>query len=326
LKIDLHAHVVPRDCFEMEDSAGHKHGIAIKKNAAGQEVLPSGRPIAPRCDAKTIIENMDKVGLDMRAISMYPGDVLYNVPPNDGLMFARKQNDALAGMVDFNPKRLIGFATVPMQDMSLAVPEMDRAVKELGYKGFAILAGVNKKNLDDPEFAPFYSKVQELDVPIFVHPRGGQMPGADQMKGYFLENIVVNPLDTTLAIARIVFGGVLESFPRLRFVFAHAGGYVPFIRGRWEQGYQFIKECKTIPKPPGEYIKLMYFDTVIHFGPALSYLVDTVGPDHVVLGTDYEAPMGIFDPVAQVRNSAGISAADKEKILEETSLAVLKMK
>jgi aminocarboxymuconate-semialdehyde decarboxylase len=326
LKIDLHAHVVPRDCFEMIDKHGRNHMSEIKKNAAGDYVLASGRSVAPRSDPKIIIQDMDKIGLDMRALAMYPGAVFYDIDPDDGIAFARKQNDAIARMVQANPKRFLGFATLPMQDIDKAVPELDRAVHELGLKGVQIMASINGKNLDEPEFGPFYRKVQELDVPIFIHPRGDQSAGVERMKKYFLENLIANPLETTLAIASIVFGGVLESFPRLRFVMAHGGGYTPFIRGRWEQGFQYIRQCRTIPKPPGEYIKLMYFDTVIHFGPALAYMVDTVGADKVVLGTDYEAPMGIFDPVAQVRNAAGISAKDKEQILERSSLAALGMK
>jgi aminocarboxymuconate-semialdehyde decarboxylase len=326
MKIDLHAHVIPRECFEMIDKHGRNLVDTVVKTAAGEYVLATGRSVAPRSDPKIIIEDMDKVGLDMRALAIYPPAVFYDVDSDDGLRFSRTQNNALADMVHAHSKRLLGFATLPMQDMSLAVPELERAVKELGLQGVQIIASVNGRNLDEPEFAPFYRKVQELDVPIFIHPRGEVAAGAERMQKYFLGNLIGNPLETTLAIASIIFGRVLEDFPRLRFIVAHAGGYTPFVRGRWEQGYQFMKQCRTIPKPPGEYIKQMYFDTVIHFGPALAYLVDTVGADKVVLGTDYEAPMGIFDPVAQVRNSAGISAEDKEKILEQTSLAVLKLR
>jgi aminocarboxymuconate-semialdehyde decarboxylase len=126
-----------------------------------------------------------------------------------------------------------------------------------------------------------------------------------------------------LAVASIIFGGVLEDFPRLKFVFAHSGGYTPFIRGRWEHGYQFVAKCRSVPRPPSEYLKMMYFDCLNHFEPALAYLVDTVGPDRVVLGSDYPADMALFDTVSHVRNAGGISALDKEKILEITGPRLL---
>ena len=117
----------------------------------------------------------------------------------------------------------------------------------------------------------------------------------------------------------------MERFPKLKFLFSHAGGFIPFIRGRWEHGYEFMDEAHSTPKPPIEYFKQMYFDTVIYFSPALAYLVDTVGADHVVLGSDYPPPMGVANPVAFVRNAAGVSAADKEKILEHSSVDLLKL-
>ncbi|MFC2022133.1 amidohydrolase family protein [Chloroflexota bacterium] len=330
MKIDLHAHFIPRDCFDMVGKKGHKHGLTMGKDASGQDVLMLGNmsagSIAALCDQERRIQNMDKIGLDIQAISILPPSIFYDIDSEDGLSFCQRQNNAIAEVVRAYPDRFVGMATVPMQDMSKAVPELERAVRKLGLKAVEILSNINGKNLDEPEFWPFYQKAQDLDIPIYIHPSTGRLnAGADRMQRYFLINLIGNPLDTTLAIASIIFGGVLESFPRLRFLLSHAGGYAPFIRGRWEQGYQFIEACHSIPKPPSEYLKLMYFDTVIHFGPALAYLVDTVGADKVVLGSDYPASMGVFDPVNHVRNAAGISAASKEKILEQTSVTWLKL-
>ena len=174
-----------------------------------------------------------------------------------------------------------------------------------------------------PELWPFYQKVQDMEIPIYVHPSVNPVP--ERMQKYWLVNLVGNPFHTALAVASIIFGGVLESFPRLKFLFSHAGGGAPFIRGRWEHGYQFFEWCRSIPKPPSEYFKLMYFDTIAHSGSSLAYLVYAVGAYKVVLGSDYPPRMGDPNPIATVRHAAGISAADKEIILERSSVDLLKL-
>ncbi|MDP3878728.1 MAG: amidohydrolase family protein [Dehalococcoidales bacterium] len=326
MKIDLHAHLIPRDCLDMTDKNGRKFGLTLGRDASGREVLASaGRPssttVAEMCDPEYRIQDMDKIGLDMQVISVAPTNIFYDFDAEEGLGFARRYNDGIAEVVRDYPDRFLGMATLPMQAVDKAVLEMERSVRELGLKAVEIISNINGKNLDEPEFWPFYEKAQEMGVLIYVHPM--RVAGADRMKKYWLANLVGNPLDTTIAVASIIFGGILEKFPRLKFLFSHAGGYAPFIRGRWEHGYQYIDECRSIPRPPGEYFKQIYFDTIIHFGPALAYLVDTVGADKVVLGSDYPFAMGDPDPVATVRNAPGIPAADKELILERTSAALL---
>jgi len=328
LKIDLHAHFIPRDYLNITDREGHKYGPAIGKNASGEEVLMigdrlAGPVLAQVCDPERRIRDMDGTGLDAQAISISPTNVFYNINDEDGLDSSQKYNDAIAEVVRAHPDRFVGIATVPMQNVSEAVQELERSVHELGLKAVEVLSNINGKNLDEPELWPFYQKAQDLDIPIFVHPHN--VAGADRMRKYWLANLIGNPLDTSIAIASIIFGGVLESFPRLKFLFAHAGGFAPFIRGRWERGYRFVDECRSTPKPPSEYFELIYFDTVVHFGPALKYLIDTVGDDKVVLGSDSPYVMGDLDPVITLSNIAGISAASREKILEYNSVALLKL-
>lgn len=326
MKIDLHAHLIPRDCLDMTDKNGRKFGLTVGKDAAGQEVLmtaggSSSTTVAQMCDPRKRIQHMDRIGLDMQVISVAPTNIFYDFDAEEGLAFSRRYNDGIAEVVRAYPNRFLGMATVPMQAVDEAVLELERAVRELGLKAVEIISNINGKNLDEAEFWPFYQKAQELDILVYVHPM--RVAGADRMRKYWLANLIGNPLDTSIAVASVIFGGVLEKFPRLKFLFSHAGGYAPFIRGRWEHGYQFIDECRSIPKPPSEYFKLLYFDTIIHYGPALAYLVDTVGADKVVLGSDYPFAMGDLDPIATVRNATGISAADKELILERTSATLL---
>ena len=148
--------------------------------------------------------------------------------------------------------------------------------------------------------------------------------GTAPLKGYHLSNLIGNPMNTSIAIARIIFGGVLRDFPNLKFIFAHAGGAAPFILGRWEHGYEFVEACQTIPESPGEYFRKMYFDTVAHSVSALTYLVEQVGADKVVLGSDYPFDMSDADPISSVRN-ARISQTDRETILNRSAATLLKI-
>ncbi|MBI4332143.1 MAG: amidohydrolase [Chloroflexi bacterium] len=326
MKIDMHAHFIPRDCLTMLDSQGRPYGYVTRKDASGKDRLTpdenrEGTSIPDYCDPERRLLELDRVGLDMQALSPSPRHIIYSLDGAEGLRLCQKYNDGIARVVRTYPSRFVGMATVPLQDMARALPELERAVCDLGLKGVEILSDVNGKNLDERELWPFYQKAQDLDILVYVHPR---TPAQDNLKKYWLLNLVGHPFHTSLAIASVIFGGVLESFPRLRILFSHAGGAAPYLRGRWERAYQIDPACQTVPRPPGEYLRMLYFDSIALYDPALEYLVDTVGADRIVLGTD--APTRWQpDPITPVRNAVGISAADKERILEENSLALLKL-
>ena len=328
MKIDLHSHFVPRDCFDLTDKQGINYGPSIARDASGQEILMAdgrseGLIVAKICDPKRRIQDMDEIGLDMQAISISPPSIVYSVDGEEGLGFCRKHNDRIAEVVTAYPDRFVGMATVPMQDMSRAVPELERAVNELGLRAVEIISNINGKNLDEPEFWPFYQKAQDLDILIYVHPIN--VAGADRLQKYLLLNLIGNPTDTAISIASIIFGGVLEKFPRLKFLFSHAGGSTPFIKGRWEHGYYSRTEPRSIPKPPSEYLKLMYFDTIAHYQPALAFMIDTHGIDRIVLGSDYPFAMGDLDPVSTVQSLAELSPKDKQKIFWDNAVPLLKL-
>ena len=328
MKIDVHSHFIPRECLGLTDAKGRTYGPTIGKDASGQEVMVvGGRSFGPiisqLCDPERRLRDIERMGLDMQVISILPFSFFYDIDPDLCLTFCRRANDGIAQIVRAYPGKFVGIATVPMQNVRRAIPELERSVECLGLRGVEIGSNIAGKNLDEQEFWPFYAKVQALDVPIYVHPTN--VAGADRMQKYWLRNLVGNPLETSLAIGNIIFGGILEDFPELKFLFSHAGGFVPFIRGRLDQGYRAVAECQSIPKPPSEYLKLMYFDTVIFFGPALAYLVDTVGPHRVVLGSDYPFDMMDLDPVATVRNAPAISPASKEMILGRNAFHLLKL-
>ncbi len=326
--IDVHAHMIALGGAETEER--YKEVMPyLSRDSSGRDVLMvRGQPRYSMPEqlykAATKIQEMDKTGVDVQALSIMPL-FNYDIDPELGIGYSRMQNDAIAEVVKAHPNRFVGLATVPLQEPQEAAKELDRAMKELSLKGVEISNEVNGKNLDWPELWPFYEKAQELGAFILCHP--SNPPGAERMPKYHLLNLVGFPFATSLAIASVIFGGVLEDFPKLKLCFAHAGGFAPYQRGRLDHGYQVRAECKEIiKKTPGEYFKLLYFDTITHYTPALEYLTKTVGSDHVLLGSDSPFDMADPEPVETVNRLASISPGEKEKILGENASKLLGIK
>jgi aminocarboxymuconate-semialdehyde decarboxylase len=257
-------------------------------------------------------------------LSVPPFLFLYSVPPADSLELCRKINNAFADAVSRHPTRFAALANLPMQEPELAARELERAVRELGLRGAEICSNVNGKNLDDKGLAPFYAKLQELDVPVFIHP--SNVLGADRLRPYHLQNLIGNPSDTAVAAASLIFGGVLKEFPRLKFYLAHGGGSCPFLRGRWEHGWQVRREARArIVRPPSEYLKLLYFDSLVHSVPALNYLVETMGAGRVMMGSDYPFDMGDARPVNDIAALPHLADDQKELIFGDNAARLLGM-
>jgi aminocarboxymuconate-semialdehyde decarboxylase len=238
-----------------------------------------------------------------------------SLPVERAVRISRAINDAFADVVAGNPKRFVALADLPMQSPEDAARELERAVKDLGLRGTEICSQIAGENLDEPKFAPVWAKAQELDVPIFIHPAG--VPGLqDRLGKYYLTNLIGNPMDTTIAAASLIFGGVLREFPRIKFYLAHGGGACPYIRYRWDHGWKARDEGKAIiDRPPSEYFGQLYFDSLTHGGPALSFLASTVGPERIMLGTDYPFDMGNYNSVAAVQNVVGVTDAERDMML-----------
>ncbi len=301
MKIDIHAHYTPESCLESQEG-----------------VREPGNLVGAMTDLGKRLQDMDNQGVDVQAISPWPGLL------NRDLAMARRFNDGTTEAVNRHPTRLVGLASVPMDSPTEAVAELERAVKELGMRGVEIGSNVKGVNLDAKEFAPFYAKVQELDVPVFIHPV--EPLGVDRLQSYYLSNILGFPTDTAVAAASLIFGGVLKEFPRLKICLAHGGGTSPFLIGRWEHGWRVRKEPKAvIQRPPSEYFNLLYFDFITHSAPALSYLVENVGAEKVVLGTDYPFDMGKYDGVEFIAALPGLSDDQREMIYGRNTAALLKL-
>ncbi len=328
MNIDVHGHVVVK---EIQRSATHRESWRpeVTRQANGWQMLRgdgyvNGPIPAEIVEWPGIIERLDATGVDLMAVSPAPFLFFYNLEPQVGLTACRIQNDAIAAAVAAHPSRLAGLGVVPLQDAALAVQELERIVRDLGMPGVEIGCSIAGAYPGEARFRPFWHAAQELGAFVLVHP---EVPyGADALKDYYLINLLGNPADTTRSAADVVFGGVLEDCPGLRICFVHGGGAVPYIRGRLEHGYHVRPEPKArVQRPPSAYLKQLYFDTITHWGPALEFLVRTVGPEHVLLGSDYPFDMGPADPVGFVRQQAGIDATAKQMILGGNAASLLKL-
>jgi aminocarboxymuconate-semialdehyde decarboxylase len=306
MSIDVHAHYVPPDSLKMASEIGARHGLKMEKDNRGRAMVTrDGKACltqlkAEFSDLDLRLSIMDQQRVDMQILSPASSYFFYWMPIEDSLEYARWFNDQLAEAVAKHPKRLLALASVPMQDGEKAAAELERAVTQLGLRGAEIASNVNGRYLDDPGFIPFWEAAQALDALIFVHPN--QVLGSDRMKEHNLANLIGNPTDTSLTFAKIIFGGVLERFPKLKFLLAHGGGFLPYTWGRLERGYR-IQDSRIakISQPPSEYVKLLYFDTITHSHMALEYLIRNFGAEHVLLGSDYPYDMGEPEPVASLR-------------------------
>jgi aminocarboxymuconate-semialdehyde decarboxylase len=268
------------------------------------------------------LQDMARAGVDCQAISPFVGTFLYEIPTEVNLEFCKIFNEEVARLKREHPGKFAPLATVPLQDGEAAAAELERAIKHLGLHGVATSTSLHDRNLDDPGLEPFYAKLNELRVPWFIHPSFA--PIAQRAPKYYLTNFIGNPLETTIAVAALIFGGVIERYPNIRVWTSHAGGFIPYQFGRLDHGYEWRPEPKVvIKKPPSAYLNAFLFDIIAHSTPALDYLVQTFGADQVYLGTDYPFDMGLADPVGVVEGIATTDAAGKARIREENARAAL---
>ncbi|MGD0803596.1 MAG: amidohydrolase family protein [Candidatus Bathyarchaeia archaeon] len=329
--MDMHAHVFTREALAGLDKKYRRYAPQLMVEGGKYLIVTGERSSGPMdqmlgfSDVDGRLKAMDGAGVDVQVVSVTPGNFCYDVPLEAAKAIAVAQNDAIADMVEDYPSRFVGCATVPLQDPEAAVRELDRCVRDLGFKSVEIGSNVAGRNLDSPELMPFYAEAERLETPIVVHPINNA--GADRMGRYYLGNIVGNPLETTLAIGSVVLGGVLERFRMLTFCWGHGGGFWPYQIGRFDHGYDVRLESKAnIPKPPSRYSSRMYYDTITHSEGALKYLISSMGAGNVLYGTDFPWDMGDYDAIPMIRGMRGVEAEDKAMILGETSARLFRIR
>lgn len=326
--IDIHTHVEFAGTFDIlkkrysEEEIFNRFVVSAtgRRSAELNRGIVAGIRDALR-DPEKKIQDMDEAGIGFSVLSSTPFAFFYEVEDDLAIELARFQNDKLAEMVKKYPDRFAAMATLPLQVPAEALNELTRAARKLGLRGVEIGSHVAKRELDDEAFWPVYEALQDLDMPVFIHPH--HVAGLDRLLEYYLNNLIGNPLDTTIAAANLIFGGVLEKYPRLKIILAHAGGQLPYIIGRMEHGYQVRPECKDkVHQSPMTFFKNFYFDLITHNPHALRYLISLAGSDHVLLGSDYPYDMGDLNPVQTVAKLKGIKVHDRQRILRENAIVL----
>lgn len=269
------------------------------------------------------LADMDKMGVDIQAISSSPFQFMYWLDPELGRRTARAINENLAAIVQRHPSRFVSLATVPLQAPDAAAEELTYCVKNLGFRGVAIGTNVAGREISRGRDL-FWAKVEELDVMVFLHPNG--FTGGERFSDHYFSNVIGNPLDTTVAIGHLVFDGILERFPRLKVVAAHGGGYVSHYPARMDHVWGARVDARTaLKKNPRRSLAKLYFDTIVFDREQLRHLVNLWGADHIVVGTDYPYDMGWYDPRGFVDGCGFLRDADKAKIMGLNAAKLLKI-
>jgi aminocarboxymuconate-semialdehyde decarboxylase len=300
MKIDIHTHIMPEKMPNWVQKFGYGEFIHLEHNNC-QACMMKGdklfRVVEENCfKPEARIKEMDETEVTMQVLSTIP--VLFNYwsKPADGLETSRFFNDHIAETVSKEPKRFIGVGTVPLQDVDLAIKEMERCVKELKMPGLEIGSNINGQNLSEKKFFPFYEAAERSGCSLFVHP--WEMMGEKQIEKYWLPWLVGMPAETARAICSMIFGGVLANFPKLKVAFAHGGGSFPFTIGRIEHGFDVRPDLVAVDNQinPRDYIGKFWVDSLVHDKKAFSYLLDVMGEDAICLGSDYPFPLGEQQP------------------------------
>lgn len=252
-------------------------------------------------DPATRLADMDAMGVDVQLVSLTPFQYFYWADSGLAEAVAAMQNERIAEVVRFDPARFVGVGTLPLAHIDLAVAEV-RRVSDFGFPAVEIGADVNGVDLDDPRFEPVWEAVEEAGLVVILHPVG--FTEARRMTDYYLVNVIGIPLSTTLAVTRLILGGVFERHPDLVMVLVHGGGYLPFYWARTDHAFRHRPEMRGhIDRLPSEYLDGLYFDITVFAPEMVSHLVDRHGADQVLLGTDYPFDMGLTDPLSLLSNT-----------------------
>ena len=323
--VDVHAHWYPEQWIRLFEKDGAKDGASLERTSGGYRIRTAkvlNFFTDDYVDLPRIIAAMDRRRVDVHALSLTAPMVNW-ASPALGLALSEAFNDAASSAHARYPQRFVGLAQVPMQAPELALRELERAAKLPGMKGLYLATNVNGENLDEKKFWDLYAKCDELGWPIFLHPV--ETIGLERTPRYHLKNLLGNPYDTGVAAASLIFGGVLDEFPRLEVNLPHAGGAFPGLIGRLDHGTKVRPELKHMRRLPSEYLRRFTYDTIGHSDRINTQLVQLVGADRVLLGSDYCFDMGLEDPIGTVSRISGVTSSEKEMICGGNALKLLRL-
>jgi aminocarboxymuconate-semialdehyde decarboxylase len=324
LKFDLHTHYYPDIYFAKIRELPSE--FAFDKSPSGQTIItyrgarffgvtPAMTDVARR------LEDMDRVGIDVEVVSLSTPNVFFTGAEHQPEI-ARMVNDSYAELIARHPARFKGFASIPMDDTDAALKELHRAIDELKLNGVILLSNIGGKPLTSPEYRPFFAEANRMKLCILLHP---MLPAnTEPFREYVLGPIVGFMFDTTLAIARMCFDGMLKEFPDISWIAAHLGGAVPYLMERMDNGWRDFVECRAkIDELPSVYLKRLYYDTV-NFNPHMLKMVrEMIGADHMVMGSDYPHLLGSIERSVSSIENLEISDDEKRRIFEGTARSIL---
>ncbi|KVL15410.1 amidohydrolase family protein [Burkholderia cepacia] len=313
--IDIHAHYYPESFCDLVGGEGKRFGgsfvcddtsFTFRTPAGGLGPLPM-----KFIDVDARLKDMDASGVDVQALSLsvpmaYWGDRPFNAK------LARDWNASASRVHQRHPTRFVVLATLPMLNAADAIDELERAAQLPGVRGVYMGTNIDNRDLDDPLFAPVFARIEQLGLPVFLHPQ--QTVGGARLGDFYLSNLLGNPFDTAIAGSHLILGGVLDRYPTLEITLPHAGGALPILVGRLDAGWTVRPETRRLAQKPSSYLRRFSYDTVSHSGPVLNFLIENVGVDRLVLGSDYCFDMGYEQPV-RFLDRVDLSAQQRAMIL-----------
>ena len=330
IAIDIHAHAIIE---EVETLVRQHPSFAeeARKGAAiaGAASLQHNRKLLndgwlhrlTSLDAR--IAAMDAMRIDVQAVSVAPTQYYYWADRELAEKIVAIANERIAELCAHAQGRLVGLGTISLQHPELAIAQLERAIRELGLKGVIVSTAVNDAELADPRHLAFWKKAQELGALVFIHPIGCAL--GERLVPYYFSNVIGNPLETSIALAHLVFSGTLDRCPALKICAAHGGGYFPAYTPRFDHGWRVRPEAHTCERAPSEYLRRIWFDSLVYTPEQLAFLVQQAGASQVVLGTDYPFDMGIDNPLERLDAVASLAESDREAIRGLNALKLVRI-
>lgn len=329
--VDIHAHYFPEPYLDLIEQHGAPFGAIYTETKRGPILQVGLLKVGPigSCfvDLDTRLSIMNRQGVDIQALSLTQPMAYW---PDEALSvdLSVAFNDALHSACSRHPERLVGLATLPMLYPQAALAELERVAALPGIHGIGMATTIGDCELSDRSFWPIYARIEELGLPIILHPL--KVIGHERLEAHYFNNLLGNPFDTAVAAAHLIFDGVLDRFPRLEFSLPHAGGALPILMGRLDRGFAVSQSKGTasgVPQqPPSYYLRRFTYDTIAHSAQVIQYLVDLVGADRIMLGSDHCFDMGDHEPVRFVSGIESLNAEQRAQILSRTATRLLHLK
>jgi aminocarboxymuconate-semialdehyde decarboxylase len=312
--IDIHSHIlVPQAAaFAGPHLAKSAEPLSRFSDPLGREINAAQErdrlPFMLEIDKR--LADMDLMGVDIQLVAPAPMQCYYGLGASEAATAHRLVNEGVAEFVARRPDRFLGLGIVSLQEPELAIAELETVMSKLGLEGVQILTNVRGEELSEERFGPFFAKAEMLGAFIMMHPSG--FTHAERLQRWYLNNVIGNPLDTTVALHSLILSGTLARHPELKLMAVHGGGFLPAYSGRIDHAWGAREDTRAdLALPPTTYLRLVYLDTVVFGAAQLQALLDLFGPDRLLMGTDYPFDMGEYDPIGHI---AGLEQIDERTL------------